>query len=142
MIPPPNKDLSLVELPLRNLYTRAQTLIERIPQTGLGVVIVEGLRSSERQDALYAQGRTVPGEKVTWSRRSSHETGKALDIGLTLNGDFLVGRTASDVELYRLFCYMLQREAPAGVHNLGLRLGRDYFHWQAWDPFTSEQVQR
>lgn len=34
--------------------------------------VLEGVRSLERQLALYAQGRTVPGKIVTWTRVSRH----------------------------------------------------------------------
>lgn len=35
-------------------------------------VVVEGVRSHERQRELYAQGRTRPGPKVTWTLKSNH----------------------------------------------------------------------
>lgn len=44
------------------------------------LTIVEGLRSKERQAELYAQGRTLPGPIVTWTKHSKHLTGKAVDI--------------------------------------------------------------
>lgn len=34
--------------------------------------VLEGVRSEARQRALYAQGRTRPGPKVTWTLRSNH----------------------------------------------------------------------
>lgn len=48
--------------------------------------ILEGVRTPERQKKLYAQGRTEPGEIVTWTLKSNHfinpETGygHAVDI--------------------------------------------------------------
>lgn len=36
------------------------------------VAILEGLRSPERHARLYAQGRTTPGPKVTWTKNSKH----------------------------------------------------------------------
>ena len=35
-------------------------------------MVIEGVRTPERQRALYAQGRTKPGRIVTWTRRSRH----------------------------------------------------------------------
>ena len=35
-------------------------------------MVIEGVRTPERQRALYAQGRTKPGRIVTWTRRSLH----------------------------------------------------------------------
>lgn len=43
-------------------------------------VIFETYRSQERQDWLYAQGRTRPGPRVTWTRRSAHTSRKAADV--------------------------------------------------------------
>ena len=35
-------------------------------------MVLEGVRTPERQAALYAQGRTKPGQKVTWTLKSNH----------------------------------------------------------------------
>jgi peptidoglycan L-alanyl-D-glutamate endopeptidase CwlK len=49
-------------------------------------IVTEGVRTKERQAELYAQGRTKPGKKVTWSMDSRHlrsgpdSTGKAVDL--------------------------------------------------------------
>lgn len=43
--------------------------------------VIEGVRTLERQQELYAKGRTTPGPKVTWSMQSRHLTGHAVDIG-------------------------------------------------------------
>lgn len=47
--------------------------------------VVEGVRSPARQAALYAQGRTAPGDIVTWVKVSNHEPkadgfGHAVDL--------------------------------------------------------------
>lgn len=47
--------------------------------------VAEGVRPAERQAKLYAQGRTNPGEIVTWTRHSKHEiqidgNGWAVDL--------------------------------------------------------------
>lgn len=34
--------------------------------------VLEGVRTPERQKQLYAQGRTAPGPKVTWTLNSNH----------------------------------------------------------------------
>ncbi len=34
--------------------------------------VLEGVRTPERQRALYAQGRTAPGKIVTWTLKSNH----------------------------------------------------------------------
>lgn len=35
-------------------------------------VVIEGVRTPERQRELYAQGRSKPGKKVTWTLTSNH----------------------------------------------------------------------
>lgn len=49
---------------------------------GLEPVVTEGYRSPERQDYLYAQGRTRAGEIVTKAKagQSAHNYGLACDI--------------------------------------------------------------
>ena len=44
------------------------------------VLVVEGVRTKERQAALYAQGRTKPGRIVTWTLKSKHIDGLAVDL--------------------------------------------------------------
>lgn len=43
-------------------------------------IVVEGLRTVQRQQELYAQGRTKPGKIVTWTLNSKHIDGKAVDL--------------------------------------------------------------
>ena len=63
---------------------------EAVKATPVGVhpFIDEGLRSFERSDALYAQGRTKPGNIVTNAKGGSslHNYGLALDFHLQVNG--------------------------------------------------------
>lgn len=51
---------------------------------GLTVRFISGLRSYAEQDALYAQGRTKPGAKVTNAKAgySWHNWGTAVDVGV------------------------------------------------------------
>lgn len=43
-------------------------------------MVVDGLRTKQRQEELYAQGRTKPGKVVTWTMKSKHIEGLAVDI--------------------------------------------------------------
>lgn len=43
-------------------------------------MVIEGLRTKQRQEELYAQGRTKPGKVVTWTMKSKHIDGLAVDI--------------------------------------------------------------
>ena len=51
-------------------------------KAGLDVLVTCTLRSGEEQDALYAIGRTQPGQKVTNAHagQSAHQYGLALDF--------------------------------------------------------------
>lgn len=63
------------------LRARASRVIDRMQKEfGHTVSVVEGWRSQERQDALFAQGRTTDGPIVTWTRDSAHTDGLALDV--------------------------------------------------------------
>lgn len=56
---------------------------------GITLRIVQGLRTIAEQDALYAQGRTKPGQIVTNAKGGSslHNYGLAIDLGQMLNGN-------------------------------------------------------
>ena len=43
-------------------------------------------RSQQEQNALYEQGRTKPGQIVTWTRKSRHTDREAFDIAILKNG--------------------------------------------------------
>ncbi len=47
---------------------------------GLNVKITETYRTKERQEYLYAQGRTREGKMVTWTLKSKHMERNAFDI--------------------------------------------------------------
>jgi peptidoglycan L-alanyl-D-glutamate endopeptidase CwlK len=44
------------------------------------LMVIEGLRTKERQAELYAIGRTKPGKPVTWTLNSKHCDGLAVDV--------------------------------------------------------------
>lgn len=62
----------------------ARALVQRAAALGIQIKVISGLRSYAEQDALYAQGRTTPGPKVTNARGgySNHNFGIAFDIGV------------------------------------------------------------
>lgn len=55
-------------------------------QAHIDFIVTCTYRSQEEQDMLYAQGRTVPGRRVTWTRHSKHNERKAFDIAVVKNG--------------------------------------------------------
>lgn len=64
------------------LAAKLQNLIANAHAKGLDIQIIEGMRSFQRQNELYAQGRTKPGAKVTNAKagQSYHNYGVAVDI--------------------------------------------------------------
>lgn len=44
-------------------------------------LVLEGVRTPARQQELYAQGRTKPGRKVTWTLNSNHFVNRRTGFG-------------------------------------------------------------
>lgn len=60
---------------------RLERVIDRMrDEFGHDVQLVETARSAERQEHLFAQGRTRPGPVVTWTLDSAHRSGEAADV--------------------------------------------------------------
>lgn len=51
-----------------------------LQRTKQDFLVLEGLRTPQRQRELYNQGRTTPGKIVTWTMKSNHLTGNAVDL--------------------------------------------------------------
>jgi peptidoglycan L-alanyl-D-glutamate endopeptidase CwlK len=47
---------------------------------------VQGNRTLAQQRIIYAQGRTKPGPIVTWTLKSKHIGGNAIDFAALVNG--------------------------------------------------------
>lgn len=72
---------------LASVLPRLQTVALRAAEiTTQPFAIVQGNRTQAQQNRLYAQGRTSPGPIVTWTRKSKHIGGKALDFAALVNG--------------------------------------------------------
>lgn len=71
---------------LEGVNPRMVAIVKRAIQlTAQDFVVLEGVRTQARQRVLYAQGRTRPGPKVTWTLTSRHFVqadgfGHAVDI--------------------------------------------------------------
>jgi peptidoglycan L-alanyl-D-glutamate endopeptidase CwlK len=63
-------------------------LIENCKHEGIDIIITSTYRDSESQNALYAQGRTIAGKKVTNAKggKSFHNWRCAFDFVPILNG--------------------------------------------------------
>jgi len=82
------KDLNALHPKVKEL---ALKLLEECKKAGLNIKISETYRTTERQDDLYAQGRTRSGNIVTYSKGSSmssyHQWRLAFDIYNDVPGD-------------------------------------------------------
>lgn len=68
----------------------ARALVHKAAANGVVIKIISGLRTYDEQNALYAQGRTAPGNKVTNARGgySNHNFGIAFDVGVFDGGKY------------------------------------------------------
>lgn len=62
--------------------TACRLFLEKCQEAGLDVFVTETYRSQERQNELYEQGRTKPGQIVTWTKNSRHTSRLAWDIAV------------------------------------------------------------
>jgi peptidoglycan L-alanyl-D-glutamate endopeptidase CwlK len=67
---------------------RAQAFVEAAKTKGIDLLVTSTYRDSESQNALYAQGRTTPGNIVTRAKagQSWHNHRCALDVVPLING--------------------------------------------------------
>lgn len=61
-------------------------LVRRAAEIGPPFQVVQGNRTLADQKRLYAQGRTRPGPIVTWTLKSKHIGGNAIDFAALVNG--------------------------------------------------------
>jgi peptidoglycan L-alanyl-D-glutamate endopeptidase CwlK len=73
-----NNDPSALNPEFRARLDRVMTRMH--DEFGHDVEIVEGYRTQDRQNYLFAQGRTRPGDVVTWTKSSKHTSGLAVDV--------------------------------------------------------------
>lgn len=93
--PPPKIDFSgdptKVDRDLSKLYPpfkrEIDKVLEECHKQKLMVYVFEGFRSMERQDLLYAQGRTAPGAVVTNAKAGSSLHNYGLAVDLVFDGD-------------------------------------------------------
>ena len=77
------RDISQLTL---NAQKACNMFIAECEAQGLKVLITETYRSQERQNYLYAQGRTRKGNIVTWTKNSRHTSRRAWDICQNIKG--------------------------------------------------------
>ena len=69
-----------------NAQLACNRFLKECRSLGLKVRITETYRSQQRQNELYAQGRTKSGNIVTWTRNSRHTSRRAWDICQDISG--------------------------------------------------------
>jgi len=93
-------------------------------------IVTSFYRDQEFQDWLYAQGRTRPGPKVTWTLHSRHTGRRAWDIAVRdpRTGKIDWNVVKADVDADHLPDY---EELAAVGRKMGLTVGMD---WETPDP--------
>jgi peptidoglycan LD-endopeptidase CwlK len=76
---------------LPEVRATARALVEKAAVNGIQIKVISGSRTFEEQDALFAKGRTAPGDIVTNARGgfSNHNFGIAFDVGVFSGGKYL-----------------------------------------------------
>jgi hypothetical protein len=90
--------------------TLARVITRVRDETGHEATVGETYRGQDRQNDLFAQGRSAPGPVVTWTQASKHTQGRAVDLVLD-------GGTAGP-EAYAALQRIAKEE---GLHTLGPR---------------------
>jgi peptidoglycan L-alanyl-D-glutamate endopeptidase CwlK len=102
--------------------------------------VTSTLRDFEAQAALYAQGRTEPGNKVTNAQPgdSSHNYGLAFDVVLMRNGKPVWGTKGADLELWNRIGTLGE---SVGLEWAGRwKTFREYAHFQDLGGLTIAQL--
>lgn len=67
---------------LKGVHPDMVRVVKRaILMTTVDFKVIEGVRTPERQRDLYAQGRTKPGDIVTWTLKSNHFVNQTTGYG-------------------------------------------------------------
>ena len=69
---------------------KVRQIVDNLAKQGFTIEITQGYRTFAEQDALYAQGRTRKGPKVTWAKggQSLHNYAVAADFALMSGGKY------------------------------------------------------
>lgn len=97
---------------------------------GLTTQILSGTRTYAEQTAIYAQGRTKPGSKVTNAKagQSNHNFGIAFDIGIFKGKTYYTGKNAAENKAYLDASKLIK---PCGLLWGGdWKTSKDYPHYE------------
>lgn len=109
-----------------------ELFLQKCEEAGLDVFLTETYRSQERQNYLYEQGRTRPGQVVTWTKNSRHTSRRAWDIACNPPND--------------LYDMTVLRQAGEIGQALGITWGGswdtpDYPHFEVSENYTLPEVE-
>lgn len=81
---------------------RARQLVEKCREIEIEIVITSTYRDYEAQERLYVQGRTLPGQIVTYNKAGSswHNWNRAFDFVPILNGKPVWSIRGYDKDVY------------------------------------------
>lgn len=88
---------------LPTVKSMAEKMIATCREYGIELLVTSTYRNKESQDALFAQGRTKPGKKVTNARggQSFHNYRIAFDVVPLRNGKPVWGTSGEDLVLWK-----------------------------------------
>ena len=113
------------------MQEKARAFAGLMAEAGIPFMFTCTYRSQEEQNALYAQGRTKPGRKVTWVKVSRHTGRTAFDIAILKDGkptwDGKVSVNANDIPDYV--------EAGQIGESVGLKWGGRWLKNTDWPHF-------
>ena len=133
-----SRDISDLDTRVGNM---ALHMLAECKAAGIDVLVTSTYRDAESQDALYSQGRTVPGRVVTNARagQSWHNYGLAFDVVPMRAGKPVWGTTGADLALWRQVGEIGKR---CGLEWAGeWRRFREYPHFQWTGGLTLADLQ-
>lgn len=123
------------------VFKRAMTFVNECRKQGIEILITSTYRDHESQAALYAQGRTTPGKKVTNAKpgQSWHNWRCAFDCVPLRHGKPVWGTTGEDGKLWERIG---QIGEAAGLEWAGRwRSMKEYAHFQWTGGLTLADLQ-
>ncbi len=93
---------------------------QALDMSDVDFAVIEGLRTPARQKELYAKGRTAPGPVVTWTLKSKHIDGLAVDLVPVVDGKLCWDKP----ELFKLIGVAMFAAAKQAGHPI--RWGYDW----------------
>lgn len=106
----------------------AVTMAIKRTNQDFGILRKGGVRTEQEQLDMYAQGRTKPGNKITWTLNSKHKEGNAVDLVA-----FVDGKPTWEDKYYKEIEIAMKSVIKDYALNIdwGFDLwGKDAVHWQ------------